>query len=347
MRVEKFKNLEYRRLLRNLAVCFSAVLILTLICIGKEMYWAVIWIIITGFIIQIFCISIFARNIYGKLHMLIYSAEKMMRGKYDVKAYEDGEGELAILGFQFNQLSKRLKLTLEQLEQEKEALKRWIADLSHQLKTPLSVIQMYSEIMMQHIENEKYVDSDFIKEMLAKNLKQLDGMEKLIQEVLKISRLQSGMVKMDKKDEDIKETVLMAIEEVRSKAKEADTKIYTDITEDKLGFMHDSLWMKEAFKNIIQNAVDYSGKNGEVFISFVVNEDFLKVVVSDNGSGISTEDLPHLFERFYRGKAQQKISGGTGIGLALSKLIIELHEGIISAESREGEGTAITVTFRR
>jgi signal transduction histidine kinase len=78
----------------------------------------------------------------------------------------------------------------------------------------------------------------------------------------------------------------------------------------------------------------------------MVNESILKIVVKDNGPGIEKEDLPHLFERFYRGKSQRKISGGTGIGLALAKLIIELHEGLISVESREGEGTVVSVTFR-
>ncbi len=347
MRVEKFKNPEYRKLLRNLAACFSIIIALTVVCISQKIYWGIIGVIIAGFITQFFCIYVFSNSIYGKIHMLIFSAEKIMRGKYDVTAYEDGEGELAILGFQFNQLSKRLKHTLEQLEEEKEALKRWISDLSHQLKTPLSVIQMYSEIMAQQIEKEEDVDKAFIMEMLTKNLDQLEGMEKLIQEVLKVSRLQSGMIKMNKKDEDIKQTVLMALEEVRLRAQMKNTKILVNIPDNEIVYLHDSLWIKEALKNIIKNAVDYSGQNGEVSISIIVNESIIKIVVKDNGPGISKEDLPHLFERFYRGKSQRKIAGGTGIGLALAKLIIELHEGLISVESREGEDTVVSSTFGR
>jgi signal transduction histidine kinase len=345
MRVELFKNPEYRKLLRNFIICLFVVVALLTVCVLNKKFWAGIIVVILGFIAQFFYVHVFAKYVYGRLYVLTFGSEKIMGGNYEFRIDEDGEGELAILGFQFNQMSKRLKLTLEQLEDEKQTLKRWISDMSHQLKTPLAVIHMYNEILMQQLETEEQLDDKLMKELLEKNLRQIEGMEWLIQSVLKISRLQSGIIELNKNDMDLKQTLLIAVEDINCNSNDKKQKISFTVPEGKIIFAHDSMWLREALKNILQNAVTYTDIEGHIDVSINVTDSLIKLVIKDNGHGISKEELPHIFERFYRGKAAKNNSSGTGVGLALSKLIVELHEGIIGIESEEEAGTVVTIIF--
>ncbi len=280
-------------------------------------------------------------KMYSRLNEFSIGIEKIMSGEYESRLPVEGEGQLAMLGFQFNLMSKRLQLTLDDLNEEKEKLKVLISDISHQLKNPLASVRMFNELLLDGEDEDKEIR----KEFLERSSEQIDRMEWLIQNLLQISRLESGVIKMQFADIGLEETLQQVIESVSKKAEEKKQKINLQISKSSIIYPQDQRWLGEAFKNIIFNAIQYTDVGGWVEIRLLEMESTIKLEIEDNGVGIKKDDLPHIFDRFYRGQNIERQHKGTGIGLALSKLIIEEHAGLIDVESRLNKGTLFTITF--
>jgi signal transduction histidine kinase len=276
---------------------------------------------------------------YSKLHRLSFNAERMMRGEFDIQLEEKTEGEVSILGFQMNQMAKRLKLTLEELQNERNNLKSWISDISHQLKTPLSVIKMLNDLMLEGAGEEKETREEFLKQ----NVEQINQMEWLIKNLLKISKLEAGAVNFYKEEQDLSETVLETMETFKIKFKEKNLNVSFNKIGQEFVLPHDREWLEEAFKNVIDNAVKYTLEGGSISFLIERTDYLIKVSIKDSGVGIEKDEISHIFDRFYsRGKS----GVGTGIGLPLSKLIVEKHGGIIKVQSSVGVGTEFSIIFR-
>lgn len=276
---------------------------------------------------------------YRKIREISYAAERVVEGDFSIVLKAEGEGDLNILNHSFNQMADRLKNSIEILQREKNFLKNTISDISHQLKTPLSSLIMLNDLILQDENMEEEIQRGFLEKTSA----QLDRMEWLIINLLKIARIESGAIEF-KKDkikavEPIKialSTLSMNIEE-----KEQNIKIMGNLESS---FCGDVDWTGEAIINIIKNSIEHSPYGGTIEIILEETPLFTSIIIKDYGEGIDKKDLPHIFERFY------KVSSGTkpdsiGIGLNLSKLIVESQNGTISVKSKKGEGTEFVVTF--
>lgn len=248
---------------------------------------------------------------------------------------EQEEGELSILRTNIYKATSLLSYQKELLTEDKIRLANAIADISHQLKTPLTSMLVMNDLLKCEDNSAKR------EEFLTTQGNQLDRMNWLIQTLLKLSKLDAGTIELKKEEISAKELVTSVLKpfEIQMELKNIETKVITtDIT-----FNCDKNWTIEAIQNIIKNCYEHMESGGVLSIETEDTNLFSSIKISDTGSGIAKEDLPHIFERFYKGKNSGKDS--VGIGLALSNTIIEDQHGEIRVSSTEGVGTTFDIRF--
>lgn len=276
--------------------------------------------------------------LYKRIRRLTYGAKKVVEGDYDIAIYEDEEGDFAKLAVSFNNMRQIIRNNIMELNKEKEFLVDILSDISHQLKTPLSSMIVYNDIMLN-----KELSKEQTKTFLFNNQNQLQRMKWLIKSILKLAKLDAKAIGLVKEEQSLNETLQESIEALESKAYEGRIKINFN-EKDEIVFNHDRLWLEEALINIIKNGIEHTNEGGEINIELIENPVYRRIIIKDNGEGIKEEDLPNIFKRFYKVKTSRK-SDSIGIGLSLAKSIIELHNGLIECESRLGEGTKFIITF--
>ncbi|WP_171011297.1 sensor histidine kinase [Haloimpatiens lingqiaonensis] len=293
-------------------------------------------------LIFVFTIIIIMREykyIFKKIKVISKAAEKVVEGDFTVKILEGKEGEFNILAHQFNQMSVRLENSIENLKKDKNFLKEIISDISHQLKTPLSSLMLFNELFLEgSIKSEEEKNKFYIKSKI-----QLERMEWLIKNLLKIAKIEANAVEFEKTYNPILLTVNKALEPLKVKWESKNQRVNVDINRY-VKLKHDVNWTAESITNIVKNCIEHTEEGGEINIIASETPIYTSLVISDNGSGIAKEDLPHIFERFYKGR-RNKNSDSVGIGLALSKSIIEGQDGSIQVRSQEGEGSEFTIMF--
>ena len=239
---------------------------------------------------------------------------------------------------QVNELSAILSAHAENERQTKEFLQGMISDVSHQLKTPLSALKMYQEIIGSHT-----ADPESVIGFSQKSLREIRRMEAVACTLLKLARLDAGMIQMQKVPENIDTLMQDVLERFEVRA-EQEGKVITLSGNRDVSLSCDALWISEAVGNIVKNALDHTGSGGRINISWEQGAIITKIVIEDNGTGICPEDLYNIFKRFYRSRFSQDTQG-IGLGLSLAKAVVELHGGTISVASRLHTGTAFTLSF--
>lgn len=225
------------------------------------------------------------------------------------------------------------------IEREKEFLINLLSDISHQLKTPISSLIIYNDILLN-----RTIDEDKRREFLENSSKQLNRIEWLIKSLLKLAKLDAGAIKFEKINSDINKTVKEAIEALRAKAKYEKVDLRFHSKNSNIIMEHDSNWVSEAIINLTKNSLEHTKEGGLVEIITEKTSIFTRIIVKDNGEGIYKEEIPHIFDRFFKGRRNKNVES-VGIGLALSKSIIEAHDGMIEVASKVGFGTTFTITF--
>ncbi|MFZ5354152.1 MAG: HAMP domain-containing sensor histidine kinase [Bacillota bacterium] len=304
-----------------------------------KLLYSVSGLVMLGCILIFLVHYLYHKRIEKRVELIAEAAERIVEGEYGYILPEANEGSFAKLSHQFNQMSRILEANMEKVKRERVLLKNIISDISHQLKTPLSSLKMFNELLL-----EDEVDIHIQKQFYEKSGQQLERMEWLIKNLLKMARIEAGAIEFQKNTNIILHTIGRIIEDFDARIKEKRLDVSIVCNKPDISFKYDENWMKEAISNIIKNAVEHSTIGGRIVIEEVETPIMIRLVVSDNGEGINEEDLPHIFERFYKGRNSCNDSS-TGIGLALAKAIIESHDGIITAKSKEGAGAAFIITF--
>lgn len=250
-------------------------------------------------------------------------------------------GELYRLFSAADQLSRAAQAKGEAERNAKEALKEAVSDISHQLKTPLAALTMYMEILQEEPEREETV-----REFSAKALQSLDRMQRLIGLLLKIMRLDAGSVRFEPEDCPVQELVRDALEELSIRARQEGKRLTAEGDEGER-LICDPQWTAEALSNLVKNALDHTERGGTVRVGWKRSPGMLRICVEDDGCGISPEDLPHIFRRFYRSgqDREKRPSAGVGLGLSLAKAVTEGQGGVLSVSSVPGEGSVFSMTF--
>ena len=277
----------------------------------------------------------FTKKRYDKLNELNNYLSLVCAGNFDLDIADNTEGELSILKNNLYKVIVLLRSQNELLEKDKIYLADSLADISHQLKTPLTSMMVMTELLSKEESDEK--KSEFIS--IIEN--QLDKMKWLITNLLKLSKLDAGTVDFKYEDFSIKNTLEQSIKPflVTLDLKE----ISFDNNAEDFTVNGDSKWTTEAFENIIKNCIEHTNKGGELTISTEITNLYNSVIIRDNGCGIAKEDLPHIFERFYHGKNSS--SDSVGIGLALAKTVFEKEDGRITVTSEIAKGSEFEIRF--
>ena len=307
----------------------------------KEIFIAFSIVFIIIFSILYFLYIRELKRIYINIDDIVNKVSSMSYGEYKSIDGDFNEGDMAILISSLNYMGERVNNSLNLLTKEKENLKDYLSDISHQLKTPLSSLIMLNDLLK---ENEDMPYTDRIK-FLNKCDEQLSRMEWLIMNLLKVGRLEAGAVVFQKELYPLNETINLAISSLKEtiKSKRQNLVITGDI-DAKL--LHDKEWLAEAFTNIIKNSVEHTKEGGEIKIEVVNGPLITKVYIKDNGKGIPKDMQKNIFKRFYKGE-NSKDPKSIGIGLSLSKTIIEGLGGEIKVDSDEGKGTTFIISFLR
>lgn len=303
-------------------------------------------IMIVCFII-LFFIGQFLINLYLIFHMLKKEANKIITVAnnfviYGKVEYINTSHSLFISKYEdkINEICQRIELMVEEMKSERENTKELINTMTHQLKTPISSLKIFYELMKnENLELEKR--NDFIR----RSENEIERINYIITNIINISRLETEVIQINRKKYNIGNTLVKAMEYVYGKALEKNIDISINNIIDKEVY-HDFNWTREALINIIDNAIKYSKQNSEIVISTFIDEVSYMIAVKDKGIGISKDDFTKIFKKFYRGKREENLKEeGVGLGLYISKLIIEKQNGSMEILSKQDIGTIVNIRF--
>ena len=222
--------------------------------------------------------------------------------------------------------------------------KDFVANVSHELKTPVTSIKGFSETLLDGAMNNQ----DTLEAFLSIINKESDRMQSLIQDLLDFSKIEQQEFKLNIQDFDLFELINEVITMLNKKAKSKDIRLELEFQREELYIQGDHDRLKQVFINLISNAILYTPPKGYVKVSLFDHEKTVKIHVKDSGVGIKQEEIPRIFERFYRvDRARSRDSGGTGLGLAIVKHLVEAHHGNISVRSTLGEGSEFIIELHK
>lgn len=294
-----------------------------------------ILIFVLGFSLLIVLFVVFLALRERKIKNITQYLKDLQNNIYSLKIEENTEGELSELQNQIVKITIMLNKQAETMKKDKKELSVALSDISHQIKTPLTSINIMLDII-----KEDEIDENLKREYLHQITKQLDSINWLITVILKLSRLESGMVEFAREDIDVK----ILLEDIKKQMAVAleikNQNLYLKVQAN-CHMIGDYNWTKEALTNIVKNCIEHTAENKNIYIEVEENCLYLQIIIKDEGEGISKEDLPNIFKRFYKGKDSSKES--FGIGLALAKTIIEKQNGEIRVQSKIGEGTQFRI----
>lgn len=295
-------------------------------------------ILITYIAITITIVLIFLKKKYNKINEIIKYIEEVEHRVYNLDIRDNDEGEISKLKNEIYKITVALKEQSELSKMEKVNLSNAISDISHQIKTPITSLIIISDILY----NDKTLDREKQEEFLGEMQNQLEWIKDLVLSLLKLSKLDAGVTELKIEEVNVKELVNEVIRNLNIpiEIKKHEIEI---IGKETVTFKGDFNWSKEAILNIVKNCIEHTNENGKIVITYIENTLYTEIKIKDNGNGISNEDLHHIFERFYKAKNSNKES--IGIGLSISKSIIERQKGKVYVKSEVNRGTEFTIQF--
>ena len=307
--------------------------------------------IIKNKIILVNVLGIFSVSLIVLLLMILFNHQKdreiseiikyleaINNHNYSLEIDTNEEGELSILKNEILKITIMLKEKAEISQRDKINLKESLQNISHQLKTPLTSIS----IMLDNILNDDNMDINIRKEFIQDIIKEIDSINFLVYNILKLSKFDANVIEFDDKINSINDILNESIAKVGKLSNEKHVQILFEC-KDQYFIKCDRKWQIEAFSNIIKNCLEYTREFGKINITLEDNKLYTKIMIEDEGMGISKEDLPNIFKRFYKGKNAK--SDSVGIGLSLAKAIIFKDGGEINVRSIVDLGTTFEVIY--
>lgn len=275
------------------------------------------------------------KDIYRFADRLEESLDRIISGKEPEGDWEDEDTLWGNVCEKLRRVNHVWQRKEEESLSEKNKMKELISDISHQTKTPAANLRLCMEILQNEPMSERA--GEFLKGMES----QIDKLDFLIQGMVKISRLETGVIRIRDRESDLRATIGRAVAAIVPKAEKKQIRLYVEC-DPKLRVRHDGKWTEEAIFNLLDNAVKYTGAGGSVHIEAAVQEIFTQIRIRDTGKGIAPERQAEIFTRFYR-EPEVHEQEGVGIGLYLARKIIELQKGYIEVKSEVGEGAEFRV----
>lgn len=276
------------------------------------------------------------REVNDRCDCLIDYIRRVRAGDYSLDPRDNGEGRFSILKSEIYKVTVTLREQAETLRREKKCLADSLADISHQIKTPLTSLFVLTDLLAD--DPPEPARGEFMERLR----RQLARIQWLVSTLLKLSRLDTGTAELRREPVRLRDLAAWAAEPLRIPADVREVGLTTG-GDERAVFTGDLNWSAEALGNVIKNCIEHTGAGGTVAVAYAENPLYSEINVSDTGEGIAPEDLPHIFTRFYRGKNAGENS--VGIGLAMAKAVFQAQGGDITAQSQPGRGTRFSVKF--
>ncbi|MCI7179808.1 MAG: HAMP domain-containing histidine kinase [Lachnospiraceae bacterium] len=336
-----FANKEIKRLFLVLSVIWVTSFLLTQgflwLCYQRFSLFLLLVFVLEGGAILAACCSYFTKQ-NQVMEQAVSQINAYLDGDHNARIECDDEGELYRLFHSVNSLSAVLNAHADNELREKEFLKNTISDISHQLKTPLAALNIYNGLLQ-----DEDMELSTVKEFADLSEQELDRIETLVQNLLKITRLDAGAIVLEKATENVADMIRDIELHFAYRARQEKKEIILSGS-DHVSLCCDRDWLSEAIDNIVKNAFDHTENGAAIRITWKALPSGVQIVVKDNGCGIHPEDIHHIFKRFYRSRFS-KDTQGIGLGLPLAKAVIEAHGGAIEVDSELGRGTSFTMNF--
>ena len=254
-----------------------------------------------------------------------------------------GSSELAALAVQFNAMADQLEESVAIIRRDRDRSRDFLADVSHELRTPIAALLTFNELLTERAGDDPQARAEFLD---ASRI-QLERLDWLAQNLLELSKLDSGLVLLDLRPDDIRAAIESAVEQAGPAARRRDVKLTLSLPQSPLRLRHDPQRIGQVVTNLVGNAIKFTEPGGEVAIRARPTEDGgAEIEVTDTGVGIEPAELPRIFERFYRGsRANEARGSGSGLGLAIVRSIVDMHHGSVEVSSRLGAGTTFRVVL--
>lgn len=302
----------------------------------------ILWLcIIAALIFGVILSALLARRFIRPLKMMGQTAEKLMEGDYRVRTGIRQDDEIGALAENMDALSERLYQLNEERENEEQLRRDFMSGISHELRTPVTVLKGSLEVLNEGMVTDKAEMADYFQQMLS----DANYLERLVNDLLELSRLQNTEFKIEKELLNLTDVLEESVRSMRPVAGAKHIKMRIENVVGPVAFEGDYGRLRQMFTVILDNAVKFSPENSEVIVNIYEEGKQKAVAVRDFGKGIAEEDISHIFERFYRGRREENGSG-TGLGLAIAKEISKRHEIRLNCESSVGEGTVFYFRFK-
>ena len=326
-----FRNRE----IRQFAIVFLSIALISII-VGFNINKAALILVSASSVLFGTAFFMFTRARYKSISQISAEIDKVLHNKEYLYIGELEEGELSILNSEITKMTLRLREQNEALKKEKRHLSNSLADIAHQLRTPLTSANIILSLLESN-NNEKERRA-FVRETEELLLK----MDWLITSLLKLSRLDAELVILKKEKVEVKKLIFEAVRPLLISMELHEIELKVDVPSE-IVIQGDLNWLSEAIQNIFKNCMESVGDEGKLEVTCTENPIFTEIVIHDSGSGFEEEDLPHIFERFYRGNS--KNATGYGIGLSLCKMIIVRQGGTIVAKNHPQGGASFVLRF--
>ena len=337
----KLQNLSIRKFLLAViigAATTSALLLLTfyLLTGDSSLVFYGVFLTVALFAWGMFFLKYFQKKLSEFTNSLCQTLDGMIDGSERPQVDFEAETSLARISHRLEQLYNIMQINRHKVEEEKAELQSLVSDISHQTKTPISNLKMINDTLLtREMTEEKQ------KEFLQAVGSQLDKLDFLIQAMVKTSRLETGVIILEKKVVPFTDTLTAALNSILAPLEKKQITLVVDCP-DNLTFSHDSRWTAEALYNILDNAVKYTSAYGSICVNVQEWEMYFKIDIADTGRGIPEKEQAAIFKRFYREETVHDIDG-IGIGLYLAREIITLQGGYIRVTSNVGSGSTFSV----
>lgn len=336
-----FANRKIKSLFVGILSCILVFILvsaaLVIFAVRNAVYYIISCGVCMGIVILLLCYGYFKEQ-HKIMELAITQITEYISGSKDITIECNDEGELYRLFHEVNSLAAILNAHAENEKSAKIFLRNTISDISHQLKTPLAALNIYNGLIQDEAK-----ELPVIQEFSRLSEQELDRIETLVQNLLKITKLDADTILLEKSLENVSELAEDIKKHFLFRAGQEGKEICLSGNDD-ISLLCDRNWIIEAISNLVKNALDHTEKGGVIHIQWRAFPSIVRITVKDNGSGIHPEDLHHIFKRFYRSRFS-KDTQGIGLGLSLAKAIVEAHNGTIEVDSALGAETSFTMNF--
>jgi two-component system phosphate regulon sensor histidine kinase PhoR len=241
-------------------------------------------------------------------------------------------------------MADRLEESVTIIRRDRDRSRDFLADVSHELRTPIAALRTFNELLSEGADDDPETRAEF----LESSRQQLERLDWLAQNLLDLSKLDSGLVLPDFRPDDLRAAVESAVEQAEATARKRGVELVLALPPRPIRIRHDPQRIGQVVSNLVGNALKFTSRGGSVTVALRPIPNGAQIEVRDTGVGIDPSEMPRIFERFYRGSLANEARGsGSGLGLAIVKSIVDLHAGRITVESRLGAGTTFVVTLPR